>query len=393
MKTIAERNETISINSLTQLKSMTSTENNKLIESYIKDGQASNNTKLGSYKNQLIAFKKLIEANPGKLFKSMDADVIKDFVVGMQNKKGVNGGKFYSPTTLWDYNRALKSFFNWMKKGDCVSWIKRANNVGVRVPEAIISEADLYSLTQACKNIQQQAMVSVLFDSACRLSEFLGMNYEALYFDELGARIKVDGKTGERQVRLIACMPYLRAWLEQHPLKQGALWLNSKNERMCPTYLGRFLEGLGRKAKLKYRIYPHLFRKSRLTQLASSVPEQVLKNFAGWSKASRMPMHYVFMDGKQVDNALFKAAGMPIKDIAESKGLTCKACFQANLIGSTFCVKCGRPLNDLKALRQEQDLAFANEVMNKFILEVMRDKVMKEKLEGLMSQVKQEKSD
>lgn len=58
-----------------------------------------------------------------------------------------------------------------------------------------------------------------------RIRELAGIKIKDVVFDEenreLKARIRINGKTGERVVTLRMSVKYLLAWLEKHPLKDN----------------------------------------------------------------------------------------------------------------------------------------------------------------------------
>ena len=60
------------------------------------------------------------------------------------------------------------------------------------------------------------------------------------------------------------------------------------------------------------KIYPHLFRHSRLTELAASgySNEALLKKFAGWTPGSNMAEVYFHLDDADVKNMLLIENGL-----------------------------------------------------------------------------------
>ena len=64
---------------------------------------------------------------------------------------------------------------------------------------------------------------------------------------------------------------------------------------------------------MKKRIYPHLFRHYRTTRLANVLTEAQLKQLFGWVQVSRIATTYVYLSGRDVDNALLKLHGMRVK--------------------------------------------------------------------------------
>jgi integrase len=83
-------------------------------------------------------------------------------------------------------------------------------------------------------NPRDKALISVLYESGCRIGEILSLKIRNVEFDNNGAVLIVNGKTGQRRVRLIHSVPRLMAWLEHHPKNNDpdtSLWvcLSSRN--------------------------------------------------------------------------------------------------------------------------------------------------------------------
>jgi integrase len=66
----------------------------------------------------------------------------------------------------------------------------------------------------------------------------------------------------------------------------------------------------GKQTGLNKRLYTHLLRHTRATELASILTEVQLKELLGQVQGSDMPSVYVHLSGRDVDNALLKAHGL-----------------------------------------------------------------------------------
>jgi integrase len=61
--------------------------------------------------------------------------------------------------------------------------------------------------------------VAVAFDGGFRIGEMLNIRLGDVNFDENGARVRVNGKTGPRVVRFVTAAPLLSSWVSRHPLE------------------------------------------------------------------------------------------------------------------------------------------------------------------------------
>jgi len=70
-------------------------------------------------------------------------------------------------------------------------------------------------------HIRDKALISVLYESRCRISDLLTRRIKHIVFDEYGAILMIDRKTGMRRIRLIQSVPLLANWIENHPQRDN----------------------------------------------------------------------------------------------------------------------------------------------------------------------------
>ena len=178
----------------------------------------------------------------------------------------------------------------------------------------------------------------------------------------------MNGKTGNRHIPLIDCIPYLKDWLDDHP---------QRGNPNAPLICG-FARSLGRRIVTKslYKVYylyknqffPHLLddpsvspedkikikellnkpwnpyirRHSALTQKSKILKEHVLRQHAGWSIGSNMPQKYLHYFGNESSESILEAYGLKPKseqtDIMKPR--QCPNCSEPNKLDSKFCAKC-----------------------------------------------------
>ena len=86
----------------------------------------------------------------------------------------------------------------------------------------------------------------------------------------------VNGKTGMRRVRIVASAPALTQWLANHSSKEDlkqslwvGLWTKNYGKPLDYDAVRINLGKIAKRAKIKKRICPHLFRHSRASHLAT----------------------------------------------------------------------------------------------------------------------------
>jgi len=288
--------------------------------------------------------------------------------------------KNYSPRTKYEYRATLKKFYKCLRNAENppeVSWIrlvfKKCND---RLPEGLVNENDIIKMINASKSVRDRAIIMSLYESGCRIGEFLKIRLKDMTFDKPGCVFIVHGKTGGRRVRVISAEPYLLDLINKHPdknNKEAYLWLeNNTTNPLQYDALRKVLRVAVQRAGIKKRANPHSFRHARATYLAGRFTEQQLKAFFGWTRSSDATTVYVHLSGKDVDDALLKAYGMKSEDskgeITNLKPLICKRCNTQNEGTNSFCKLCGLVLNEEEA--------------SKFIREEFERKSMQENSEN-----------
>ncbi|TGC08138.1 tyrosine-type recombinase/integrase [Methanolobus halotolerans] len=258
-----------------------------------------------------------------------------------------------------DYKSAIRRLYRWLGKPEMVEWISvRVKKNQTKIPEELLTEEEIKKIISAADNPRDRAIVAVLYDSGCRISEMGNMKIKHVVHDQYGAVITVNGKTGMRRVRLISSVPYLSAWLDLHPHRNNSdayLWVghgttNNGNQLQYQAF--RYLvRKLAKKAGIQKRVHNHLFRHSRSTELAQYLTQAQMEEHLGWVHGSNMPSVYIHMSGKQVDNALLKMHGLAKEEDAKPQlsPIKCPRCRTMNGPTSDFCCSCGMALNSVAA--------------------------------------------
>jgi len=273
----------------------------------------------------------------------------------------------YSDWTRTTYITMIKKFYRWHlgKLPDYIQNMKTKVKVNGKAPDDLLSYQDVTALIENSRNARDRALFSVLYDSGCRIGEIINMRIKDLSFDEFGALLRVTGKTGFRQVRIVGnSIAYLRAWLDNHPLRNDVnafLFCN-----LSDSILGRHLtyadvysiiRQATKRAGIKKRIHPHLFRHTRATILASKVTEAPLEAQMGWVHGSRQTRTYVHLSLRDQDNAILKAYGIKVPEnetIQEDKPKECPRCHTLNPSDAQYCRNCWMPFDVKVALDMEE---------------------------------------
>lgn len=328
----------------------------------------------GLSKARLLKYLNTLESL-NRLFGKTFEDATKSDIAHLVKKIEEKG---YSDWTKHDYKVVLKIFYKWLKRTDDypeeVRWIKARGRKNTILPEEILTEDEVKKMVESAANLRDKAFILVLYESGCRIGEILSLGLRNVHFDDYGAVLMVSGKTGDRRVRVIYSAPKLASWIENHPLKEkpdAPLWINfSTNNKNAAFSYGAttiMLKKAAKKAGIKKRMYPHLFRHSRATHLANFLTEAQMKQHFGWVQASDMASTYVHLSGRDVDNTLLKLQGIRTKNQEKEvvlQTIPCQRCREKNSPASKFCMRCGSPLDVQNALRVDELRMKADKLMS-----------------------------
>ncbi len=315
-------------------------------------------------RSQQTVLVKLNNFLKGKPFRETTEEDILTFVSEMNGK--------YAESYVCLIKTVIKSFYRQlyrMKRHELPPQVVNLNSsynhkkkLPIR-PEDVITKEDIAEFLRWCDNFRDKAMVVTLYESAARIGEFININIEHLKFDEKGAVLVIEGKTGQRRLRLIESIPFLQRWIESHPRKgehNAPLWCSLRKPfgKISADVIRLMLSKTKERTGIKKPMNPHNFRHSRLTELAKFLSDSKLKVLAGWTANSEMVGVYVHLTGKDLDEDLLKIAGVEIEQkpqVSPLRELECPRCRTKNPVNNTFCGLCGLVLDETKAVTLELD--------------------------------------
>lgn len=349
-----------------------------------------NGLTLGTKINHGYVLKSLAEFT-NKQFKDITKEEIAEWLETLTGK---------SDNTIRRYKSSVKAFYKWLEGSDDypekVRWIKY--RVKRTLPKNVPCELEIKKLISAADNPRDKALIFILYESGARISEILSLKVGDINFDKYGAFFVVDGKTGQRRVRIIDAVVDLQTWINRHFLKDNSdapLWcnLNTPKEPLDYNAARAMLMRTAKRAGIPRKMHAHLLRHCRLTQLAKDFSESELKVMAGWAGDSRMAGVYVHLSGADIERKLLEKKGLLMpEDKQDENVLAPKPCprkctmikdgiERVMLYSATdkFCVKCGMALDLETAMKiGEEDSASALEMTDLLqreprLLEILRD--------------------
>ena len=276
-------------------------------------------------------------------------------------------GMGYSAWTKHTMRAILRGFLRWIGRGDLAGLVSMRGRPGCVVnPADLLSRDDLKRMLDASPSFFWRAYIRFSYESGARIGEILNMRVGDLFKGERFWRARLFGKTGQRVIAIVESIPALSAYLRfEHPSPDDpGSWLwQAGGERVGGDYIRRGLRRIARAAGLRKRVYPHLFRHSRATELASRMPELALKRYMGWAMDSKMAAVYVSLSDPQLEESYLRIYGL-----AREEGrcevtciLKCPRCGLENEGGSAFCAGCGLLL-DVSNVEEAEELEIAERI-------------------------------
>lgn len=255
-------------------------------------------TGINRYINDLITMSGILN----KDFKRATTNDIIDLIYNIENNGYSDGGKNHMKGTL-------KKFFSWLyerEKPPQTAWIRIKKPNHRKLPEDMLSVADVKEIISVCRNKRERSAIAMLFWMGVRASELCGIRIRDISFDDRGAVIMIHGSktaTSERRIRVCSGLDLLRAYLGEHPdpRPENLVW------QMCYWSLRNLLRKLERrliKQGFTKHLHAHKFRASLASYFASQGMNsyQLMQHF-GWSKVETS-LWYVSLSGRDVDNAI-----------------------------------------------------------------------------------------
>lgn len=233
------------------------------------------------------------------------------------------------------------------------------------------SEDDLLFL-KYCHSKRDRCYHTISKDTSCRPHEILKLKIKDVVFKVAGnkqyAEVILSGKTGQRYVPIIDSLPYLKDWIDNHPMSGNPNsplicgYNRSLGRRLSPNSINRIYHTYEKRFRgllgdpdvpqsdklailelLKKPWNPYIRRHSALTEKAKILKEPILKIHAGWPQRSSMHLKYEHWFGNESSESILEAYGIETKsqtlrDRLEPK--QCPNCSEPNKPDSKFCAKC-----------------------------------------------------
>lgn len=369
---------------LKTLESELSAENWKLVSKYNILLTASTISKAARRGNLrlLLSLSRLYENKPWESITKDDVDLLAAKIMQIYSPDGQESW------STRNHKSTLAQFIRWIKLGsrdkDDVGDPPELKNVKIRTPREKLKRDDLPDEKEqanwiaATPHLQIKALIDCTKEASQRVAGMLTLKIRNAQFDENGAIVSFEDKTGVRPVRLVTSAKTLFNWYNAHPFKNDPnYWLftginkNTYDQRLKYGTARYHIVEAAKKAKIHKRVYFHLLRHAGCTDAANYLTEAQMRKRHGWSKNSPMPGRYVHLVNADVETAVLKHHGLSAPD-QKPTVKKCHFCDWINNSDADRCEKCTKPLDLKAALKSdEKHTADIKKIVDEALLENM----------------------
>lgn len=270
-------------------------------------------------------------------------------------------GRPYSQNTKHDWIRILKTFCSWMiDQGYSDLPVTKIQQIRpppvdsqTTDPQDLLSQQDISDIIASANTIRDRALIATLYETGTRISELARLTWGDVEFDDYGAAVTIhDSKThNTRYSRVIAAVEYLVAWRNSYP---GSPWgsapvfVTVDGAPLRYRAMAQVVSRTAKRAGIKKRVHPHLFRKSRITHLIQqNYQESVIKKTMWGNINTDQFKTYAVLSQKDIDDEFLEKAGVRKKEVDDQMlPRQCDRCFAVNGPATDFCHRCGAPLSE-----------------------------------------------
>lgn len=213
--------------------------------------------------------------------------------------------------SVQSYINVLRSFFGWLHVEEVVERNPMAKikslKLYTRNNRHALSLEEMERLRDACRTYKEKALVEFLVSSGCRLSEAVGIELNEINFKN--RCVVVHGKGGKDRTVYFSVRAKLMIESYQIMRKGGTALMTTDRapfSAMKSRSIERLLQFIGERAKIPYRVHPHLLRHTFATNaLNSGMDITVIQRLLGHENISTTQI-YAEVSQEAVRNEYYK---------------------------------------------------------------------------------------
>ena len=268
-------------------------------------------------------------------------------------------GKPFSSETRADYIRVLKQFYTWMIDEKYCFEISDRQIRKIKIPASkgskynekdVLSKEQIEDLLNACKDLEEKTMISLLYEGALRIGELATLTWQQVDILRHHARLEVLWKTKyPRRVPILLYKGYIQSWenIKNH-LSGDLVFTNRFGKLYKYPALAKRVREIGERAGIPH-LRPHLMRHTRITHMIlDGMPKETVALIC-WGRVNARELDRYAHLFEAVDEMYLRHYGCSRKAGSQEETLgpvLCPECQYVNPPGSLFCFSCHTALTE-----------------------------------------------
>jgi len=243
-----------------------------------------------------------------------DKSAIEKYIYNTQNAFS-RFGRPYSAWSIISFDQSLKTLFEYLGNSEALESVKKRQITRPKKflqKDKLITSPELLEMLKVM-NLRNRAFYSVLYDTGARIGEIGCLDVKDVRKVEYGYIITIrHSKTEPREVYVAQFTRPLRKYLEyiEEYSPDEPLWKDTHGNRVSSAAWRNALKIAATKTGITKKIYPHLFRHTRASELLRDIglKTEFIKKRLGWALTSKtFEETYLHLDQQDVHDAYLKS--------------------------------------------------------------------------------------
>ena len=251
---------------------------------------------------------------------NLDLEILTDFAIVLKNSENIR------IETKNDIRGIFKRFLRFQyeevdKDFDKLSCLKKENrDIEQRVNEnTLLTTEEIKLLIETADKIRYKTLIILLFESGARTEEIRKSKWGSINFEKNTLSLFSSKTSRARTIPINESIFYLEKYKRSlsNISDNDFIFPNPRDRSKAITDSGMstFISTLGKRAGISRPIFPYLFRHTRLTQIYTTLPDPLAKQFSGHSPTSTVGARYTHFNNdvmvKAVEKQIYKTEEMP----------------------------------------------------------------------------------
>jgi integrase len=281
-------------------------------------------------------------------WKSIDtctADDLRAYIIEYKKQFKEANGRDPQESNINIHYSVFKKYFEFMERPAVVEWITTKRIVKKLNPNKLLTPAEIQNMIRLWDNSRDKAFLAMMYETGMRRGELISLRREDVVIKDGECKIRIpdnsegadiQAKTGSRSLVMIEYLEYIEKYLSLFPGKPTDRLFPIKRSRA-----GQIITKMAAKAGIEKRVYPHLLRHTRATELArAGMQETSMKKRFGWTEDSSQIKRYTSLTDEDADEAYRMALGIVDEKKKRSDKLKhCAKCGKV-IIEGEYCPQC-----------------------------------------------------